>query len=760
MAYVQKQMKPKEFSSFFSIKNVLIISYFLLSVFILSTLSVAVVNITSKVIREKQGIAVLNSFDYIDDKISGSIHKYSEKLISLIYDNRVQKLLRNVEDIDAQDRVTDTSYIFKQLNNMNINVSEISFIYLIDNIDNIYSVNNGNYAVNREISEFRAKAWYAEALKLNGALVIDLSGKTLHDDDDVIFIQSITNLEGNKSIGLAVLGVKKRAFASLLQATDNFKNISIIDKNNNYAIYNGDIPSNTKQIFDEPLFKDKNRGFFERRIDGNRNLVVFLRNNKCGYTLISQIPYSYIFKDADKIKNVVEYLVIFLILIVLMLSYFLSRFLVKPVNKLLNLMDRVEKGDMNVQVPNMPENEMGLLADKFNSMVIKLRNSLPLRREKFINKLLCGKLSESDYIKNHQELGINLSETQNRAVIVEICRMAAEMNVLAIEEFSNYVYEKLLKYFDEGKVILHEYDSRRLVLIISSADNEEVDQRISSLKSLLENELGINVTFGVGRAYKGLTEIYKSYNEAQEALKYKFFVGENEVIYLDDIQNMEYDMSEYPSRIEEEIASLVKIGHHQRLEDSVDVLFLFFKKHYVNKDFINYVMTSIYLRCMEVMNNCGVELFSHETERFESIEELKDIDNIDVLKERFLAVLNGFVDRIQEKREDKTNDAIKKAVDYINSNYQDSDLCVGIIAKELFLSENYFSKLFKKETGEKFSNYLSRIRLEKAQQLLMTTDLKVYEVAAMVGYNDPNYFSSAYKGYFNITPAETKHGTD
>ena len=80
------------------------------------------------------------------------------------------------------------------------------------------------------------------------------------------------------------------------------------------------------------------------------------------------------------------------------------------------------------------------------------------------------------------------------------------------------------------------------------------------------------------------------------------------------------------------------------------------------------------------------------------------------------------------------------------------------IAKEvLFMNENYLGKLFYKETNEKFSQYVMKIRIEKAKKLLeSSTDYKVYEICELTGFSDPQYFSQAFKKYTGFTPSEYK----
>ena len=80
------------------------------------------------------------------------------------------------------------------------------------------------------------------------------------------------------------------------------------------------------------------------------------------------------------------------------------------------------------------------------------------------------------------------------------------------------------------------------------------------------------------------------------------------------------------------------------------------------------------------------------------------------------------------------------------------------VSRQVNVSPYYFSKLFKEETGENFIDYLTSMRMDKAKELLMKTDKSMKEICGQVGYQDPNYFSRAFKKNVGITPTEYKEG--
>jgi len=81
------------------------------------------------------------------------------------------------------------------------------------------------------------------------------------------------------------------------------------------------------------------------------------------------------------------------------------------------------------------------------------------------------------------------------------------------------------------------------------------------------------------------------------------------------------------------------------------------------------------------------------------------------------------------------------------------------VAGELGLSSGHLSRIFKRGTGSTFVDYLMRVRIKRAMELLRDPSVKVYEVADLVGYMDARYFAQVFKKIVGLTPREFKDGT-
>lgn len=97
---------------------------------------------------------------------------------------------------------------------------------------------------------------------------------------------------------------------------------------------------------------------------------------------------------------------------------------------------------------------------------------------------------------------------------------------------------------------------------------------------------------------------------------------------------------------------------------------------------------------------------------------------------------------------------MEEAIDYIRSNYDNSSLGVNLLAERLNISTAYFGKLFSEFTGKKTLDYILKVRMEKAQELLLAEpDKTIAQIAVEVGYNNSTYFTTAFKKYFGVTPS-------
>ena len=105
-----------------------------------------------------------------------------------------------------------------------------------------------------------------------------------------------------------------------------------------------------------------------------------------------------------------------------------------------------------------------------------------------------------------------------------------------------------------------------------------------------------------------------------------------------------------------------------------------------------------------------------------------------------------------EQRKKSSQIICDQAIKIINEQYMDANLSLLDVSSKIAVSPNYLSALIKKENGSTFKDLLTKKRIEKAQELLLSSSLKIREISEACGYNDQHYFSYCFKKYTGMSP--------
>lgn len=92
-------------------------------------------------------------------------------------------------------------------------------------------------------------------------------------------------------------------------------------------------------------------------------------------------------------------------------------------------------------------------------------------------------------------------------------------------------------------------------------------------------------------------------------------------------------------------------------------------------------------------------------------------------------------------------------MEYIKDNYM-NELTLETVAQAIFISPSYLCGLFKQSIGESFVDYIHRVRMEKAKQLMVSESCSIAQISAMVGYQNEKYFSRVFKKTTGLAPSQ------
>ena len=122
-------------------------------------------------------------------------------------------------------------------------------------------------------------------------------------------------------------------------------------------------------------------------------------------------------------------------------------------------------------------------------------------------------------------------------------------------------------------------------------------------------------------------------------------------------------------------------------------------------------------------------------------------------KEEVASIVSGLKSKDSVKDEESYKGKITKE---IVENIGNSNLSLSLLADKMSLSVGYLSSLFKRLFGATFQEYVFSQRMERAKILLLSTDMKNYEIAETIGFEDANYFSASFKKKFGMSPNQYK----
>ena len=212
----------------------------------------------------------------------------------------------------------------------------------------------------------------------------------------------------------------------------------------------------------------------------------------------------------------------------------------------------------------------------------------------------------------------------------------------------------------------------------------------------------------------------------------------------------------YPLEKEKELIAFVHSGKKQQATALLnDILSIIFSAAEGGIDTIRVRLFELLAFLSRAAVGAGAPLNEVNTitrEAFEICEEHTSFEQLCFLTTQ---AMERFVDTIYRNREQKqTSLHLTKAIEYIQEHYM-KDLPLLTVASSVHVSEYYLSHLFRKEMNQTFSDYVAKVRIEKAQDFLRENpSARIQEIADKTGFNDPNYFSKIFKKYTGVSPKE------
>lgn len=269
--------------------------------------------------------------------------------------------------------------------------------------------------------------------------------------------------------------------------------------------------------------------------------------------------------------------------------------------------------------------------------------------------------------------------------------------------------------------------------------NEATFLLISKLKETVKTAFGLSVSIGVSEIGSDLKELYR---QAEKSLEYSFIRGRGSVIrFGETLQSV--SKSRQVDFVPGEFSELLDNGDIGEVHLYIDRLGERIKRSSVEN--IQAVYT-IFMKHLLLVNNHVAKLgfrldniFKVNIDFYEKIRRYHTVDEISIWFKNILSWVFDFI----ESRENLSH-KVKQVMDLIDKTYYDA-ISLEQMADAVRISPGYLSKLFMKEMGQSFTDYLVQFRMKKAQELLKNSNYQVYEISEMVGYPNLQHFCKMFK---------------
>ncbi|AKX94950.1 HTH-type transcriptional regulator YesS [Moorella thermoacetica] len=431
-----------------------------------------------------------------------------------------------------------------------------------------------------------------------------------------------------------------------------------------------------------------------------------------------------------------------------------SKYLLKPVaaEEMLPLLDELAAG---VAAARRRQQETARLR-------AALEEAKPFIRLGFIMDLINGNITDAEAVSRARFLGI--ATLPRLAMLVDIDNFAAlaregtEVERQILKQQVKESLERATVSWPGALVAPVTRDEFAILLpldhLAPGADSHQAAIELGEgICRQVRRDTRATVTVGIGRPVAKVAELARSYAEAVAAAEFRLFYGGDQVIHADDVIARPSAGQFLPAPEEQELTQAIRMGDRQAAyRQAKNILMQLLLEQEKRPAILKMKLLELNTLAARAALEGGADPEAVSDLALASSTEFLTLDNLADMRERILERLMALVAQVAETREQRNSSLIDRASKYIEANFS-QDLTLEEVARQVYLSPCYFSKLFKQFKGLNFIDYLTKVRLKAARELLLNTKLPVAEIATRVGYRDARYFGQVFKKQEGYTPS-------
>ncbi|QQZ59484.1 response regulator [Paenibacillus sonchi] len=282
---------------------------------------------------------------------------------------------------------------------------------------------------------------------------------------------------------------------------------------------------------------------------------------------------------------------------------------------------------------------------------------------------------------------------------------------------------------------------------LGSVSKELGEQLISGIRKYSKLECSV----GISRITRGIDQLSTVYPLACKALYQRFYSGQAGVFINEETAASGSREVKYPKELELALIESIRTVNLERMLSLFDEMSAFIEAQGLPQE----LAERLIMEMIVVLYRQFEHLNMHTDWSLEGL--LSRLHGLGTLSAMIAALKMEFSKWMLGSNKSATREdgrsVVEKSMRYIEANYH-KDLSIEEVAEVADLSISHFCTLFKQISGYTFLEFVTHCRMEKAKYILQNSNVKVYQVAPLVGYQDPRYFTQVFKKATGKTPTE------
>lgn len=475
-------------------------------------------------------------------------------------------------------------------------------------------------------------------------------------------------------------------------------------------------------------------------------------SDKTNITFYTAYRTNLMYSQIIKLQTYFYLMLVILLFIALITSFAFSKRNSYPILQLVKTFTEIRaenKSDKLVQNQDeirLIHDMLSITIDENKKMKQAMKNSRMLLSQQTMLLLFHGILNNSAVIYKMMEVSdLELDESCFCVLLIGI----QEYNELSSERI-HQCYEELWQLPDCEMGCSVTIDGKEVMALLIEVPNQDLSRihrmavckRISSACTRHDLE---PVYFSFSRVYEDIEQINQAYIEAIYVFKLNLSkTNFQAVTFFDDILTFDLPIVQLSKKESDIFCNAIRSLDKSKIFRSFNYIMQQIDKedNSIEIQFsLRFYVLNMVLRCLIEM---GIEQeILTDILYFDPLNENKFNQQMYLLFEKICLLSNPPVEK-----------TVKDILHYIHENYKDMNLSLENVASYVGLSKAYVSRLFKSKIGKKYIDYLTDIRMQKAMQLLSSTDMTVKDIIQQIGYCDVRSFQKKFKLLYGLTPAK------